>query len=143
MRAASRSAAFCSVLPARPPISYCRAVSELTVKKAIVKVDFFFQSRKKKNCICSARHENFCMIAWGQAWTPSHSSRVTSEQSFDWKNEINPIRFFTSDHESQFLSQTSDKIAHCPEGRWCSHMKVALLLWWSHNEVDQKVRWCH
>lgn len=41
------SQSLCGVLPARPPISYCRATSEPTVKKAIVKVDFFPDQEKK------------------------------------------------------------------------------------------------
>lgn len=50
-----------SVLPAPPPIFYPRAVLELTVKKAFVKVDFFQTSKKKMELQCEAR--NFCMFA--------------------------------------------------------------------------------
>lgn len=53
-----------SVLPAPPPIFYPRAVLELTVKKAFVKVDFFQTSKKKLNC--NARHEAFACLHEGR-----------------------------------------------------------------------------
>lgn len=65
------------------------------MKKAIVKMNFFPDQEKKK-CICNARHETFACVHEGRpGLVPSHSSRVTSEQNSDWKNEINPILFFS------------------------------------------------
>lgn len=52
-----------SVLPAPPPIFYPRAVLELTVKKAFVKVDFFQTSKKNGIAMRGTKLLHVCMRA--------------------------------------------------------------------------------